>query len=817
MAMQNVLVSDLKYGFRRLYRYKSFSAICILMIALGTGFSAAIFSVVHAVLLKPLAYPHSQQLFLVREITTGFDNSAFESAANPKHFQAWQEQCGASAEMGAVTITKSSFALGSGAEQVTIARISANILSILGGQLAIGRPFRKEEEVSGQDHVVLLTYPFWNEYYHSDPSIIGKSITVDGAPAEIIGVLEKSFHFPNALQLGLKTADQQQAQIFRPLGVRWDEYGLLGDNNFAVIARVPKDDSRVAAAINVAEQNIMRQIPEKVSFRARLVSLQDAMVGSAREGLVIISWSVIGLLLVLAANMANLFLAETLARAHEFWIRLGLGASRKQVFRQLLAEYAVAVAAGALLGVLVAIYGIALLRRFAPSNLPRADEIQVGGWSIGFVCIASLVFLLVSGVLPAWRVIQRLHQGSLVNNARNVTETLEGRRIRNSFVALQVALSTALIAFASLIALSLYNLLNVNKGFDTQNVVAATLALPEIKYHDVNSRNQFYEAVLNKVKSLPGVRRATITSVAPLQGESWTDVVSPKGSETFSADRPLAYYRVASPEYFSVLDIPLVKGAVFQESDKNRGVVISERAAKLYWKNQDPIGQQFRRGDESEPYYTVVGIAGDVRGVALEHDPRPTIYIPYWLRSYSKAALRPVVLVRTGAEFQGFADSFRRAVWSIDPEVAIAEVRPMDDVVASSVAGREFQVRLIAAFAIAALVLAALSIYGLISFFLQRRMREIGIRLALGAPARHIYSLTISQGLLAVIVGLIAGLAIAMAAGAAARSILFGVREYNPIVLGGASLLLLLTAFLACLLPASRASSLHPTLRMLQD
>jgi predicted permease len=446
----------------------------------------------------------------------------------------------------------------------------------------------------------------------------------------------------------------------------------------------------------------------------------------------------------------------------------------------------------------------------APAGLPRSEEIAVGPAFFLCVLLAVIPLIVISALLPAWRSVSgaKMREGPAIGRAFTLDQ--HSTRARQLFVALQVGLSTALIALATLFTISLKNVLDVDKGFQAGNVVRAKLALPETRFKDVNLRNQVYEKILERVKSLPGVRSAALTNVAPLEGEAWTDVVSQEGTSAKSGDAPLAYYRMVSPDYFHSLGIGLRDGKIFEYGGQSRGVVISASAAKRYWPNEDPIGKQFRRGDEKEPYYSVMGVVGDVRGLRLDEDPVPTIYVPYWLRSYSKAALHPVIVVHMNPGLKADSVPLRAAIQEVDPDIPIAELRSMDSVIEDSVAGRRFQAVLLGGFALTALALASFSLYGLASFYVYTRMREIGVRIALGATKRDIYVLTLKQGLAPVLAGAGIGLLLAFSVGTAVRAMLFGIRQYDPWVLSASSLASLLIAVVAYSINARRAITANP-------
>jgi predicted permease len=812
--------ANVKYTLRRLRRNKSFAFCLTLVIGLGVGSSAAILAVVYGVLLKPLRYPESGKLELIREVTTGLNTETFDSPANPKHFLAWRNECADCGPMAAVQTTSLALSGNGEPEEVTVSRVSANIFpEVLKVTPSLGRAFTQNEEQLGQDRVAILAYPFWSRRYHADPAVVGKQIMLEGLSYTVIGVLPRQFTFPSATQLGLHNGGTSPIQMFIPLALDWERYGMLGDNDFAVIVRVPPTHTaaQVKAGIDVIERRLAGQTGENVSFHSNFIPLQAAIAGGARKQLLLISGALVGLLLVLAANVANLLLAEAFSRSSELWIRRGLGASTAQLFSEMLCQYGTLISCGVLLGVPVGMIAVSLFRQLAPAALPRAEEIVVT--PVFFLCIllAAVPLVLISILLPAWRLVSGAKMAESPAMGRAFTQNRQNSKTRQGFVALQVGLSTALIAVAALFTISLRNILHVEKGFQPENVVRATLVLPETKFKEVTLRNQFYEKILEKIKGLPGVRSAALTNVAPLEGEAWTDVVTPQGTSTRSGDAPLAYYRMVSPDYFSSLGIGLSEGRIFQPGEQSRGVVISMSAAKRYWANEDPIGRQFRRGDEKEPYYSVIGVARDVRGLKLDENPGPTIYIPYWLRGYSKAALRPVMVVHLQPGIKLDSVPLRAAIKAVDPDIPIAELRSMDSVVEDSVSGRRFQVVLLGAFALTALALAGFSLYGLASFYVQTRMREIGVRMALGASSKDIYALTLKQGVEPVAVGAGMGLLLAFIAATLERAALFGIRQYDPWVLLGSCLLTSLVAVIAYSVNARRAIAANPAASLAQQ
>ncbi|HLM99195.1 MAG TPA: ABC transporter permease [Bryobacteraceae bacterium] len=800
------LGNDLRYAFRALARDRGFAIVAILTLALGIGANTAIFSIVNSVLLRPLAYREPGQLVTIREVVPSLSHIYPTLPVNALHFDAWRKQCASFeslAEIGSGTLDLT----GAGEPvQLHAALVSATLFHVLGVEPRMGRSFLEEEDQPGHDQSVVLTDSLWRNRLGADPSIVGKKIRLDGLPHTVVGVLPAWFRFPRTETLGASGALDVPADIFKPIAINLKDTSPEGEFNYNVIARLKHGatEARALAELNVVQAGIAKKLPEKLELKAKLEPLEEVVVGPARQGLLVLLSAVGAVLLIVCVNLANLLLARSAGRARESAIRTALGASRARLLRQALTESLLLAIAGGALGVVLAYWGLELLVKGAPLDLPRLDEVHLDGRVLTFALLISTITGLLFGILPAWRLSGASPQDALKAGSHTTTEGTRGTRLRGLLVSLEVGLSAVLLIAAGLLTTSFVRLMQVDKGFTTESVLAVDVALPDSKYDKQEQREQFYQRAVAGVESLPGVRSAAVINQLPLQGEMWVDIVWLPGDNRPMFERPFANMRFISPGYFKTLGIPLRRGRTFEQTDRGKKMaIISQRAAERLWPGQDPVGRQF--GHNENEMYQVAGVAADVR-VSLHQDPVLMVYLPYWDRARSNASL----VVRTAMDSRAIAAAVRAEIWKIDPEVPVPAMRTMDQVVSDSVGQRRFQMSLLASFAAGALLLASLGIYGVVSYSVSRRRNEIGIRIALGARGGDVYRMVLRQGLAPVALGLIAGVAVALAAGRILSSLLFQVSPTDPFTIGAVTILLAAVAVVACSVPAVRAMRVEP-------
>jgi predicted permease len=811
---------DLRYGARMLRRSPGFAVVAVLTLALGIGANTAIFSVVNGVLLRPLAYAHPDQLYLLEEVVPQMQKFYPALPVNLLDYQIWQKRLHSFSGI-AIAEAASADLTGAGEpEQLHGARVSANLFQVLGVDLELGRGFLPQADETGHGYAVVLSHSFWRSHFHGDPSVVGKAITLDGASYEIAGVLPPSFHF--AQHLGLLGNFPEDVAYFQPLnGPRPYEQDLLGEFDFAAIGRLRPGvkPARALAELNVVQAQIARQANEKVDLLARMSPLEGEIVGPARRGLLFLLLAVGALLLIVCVNLANLLLARVPGRMREAAIRTALGASRWRLARQLLTESLLLGLVGGALGVWLAHFGVNWLVHAATVGIPRLDEVAIDGRVLGFAVAISIFTGAFFGLVPAWRIAHAEPQESLISGTRSSSESRHTRRLRDSLVGLEVGLSTALLILAGLLMGSLVHLLGVNTGFSAANVLAADVVLPPQSYAQSAARLQFYNRALAAMGSLPGVRQVGWVSLLPLAGQGSVSGISVPGEEQPRGALPQANYRAVSPGYFQAMGISLVAGRIFSESDRGRNVVVVSRSvAERFWPGKNPIGQTcLTHWGPAQPG-KVIGVVSDIRTVKLDEPPVMMVYVPDWFGNQHLGTPRAAsIVVRAAGNPTGSAAGVREAIHHADPEVPIVALRTMEQMVSSSVETRRFEMLLAGLFALAALLLASLGISGVVAYSVEQRRHELGLRIALGAQLSDLRRMVLRQGMAPVLAGLGAGILLALGAGRLIGNLLFGVSAFDPLTIAAVAGVVVTVALVACSLPARRATRVDPIVALRQE
>lgn len=804
-------IQDLRYAFRGIRRNPGFAAVAILSLAIGIGANTAIFSLVDTVLLQPLAFKDPQRIFAVRELYPGL------VPVNPMHAHEWAKRCPSLEQVALMRGNRAD--VGSGGEPASIPGVYVphNLFTLFGVQPVLGRTFFAEEEREGNDRVVILSESLWRSRFHADRSLVGKSILVDGQNHQVVGILPAWFRLP----FGVTSAANVRFEIFRPLVLSQQERSrLMGNFNYAAVVRVRRGVTaeQALAEINVVQARFPRLAGINAELKASLISVHEFVTGRAQLGLWILAAAVGAVLLIVCINLANLLLSRIASRSREMAIRTALGASRGRQFRMVLTENLLLAVSGGALGVLFAGWGIRLLVATATLDIPRLDEVRLDSTVLVFAFCVTLLTGLLFGALPAWRLTHSDPQEALRAGSHTVTEGRHRMHLREGLISLEVGLSAALLIVAGLLTSSLTRLLQVDKGFEADHVLTVNVGLSGPLYAEPINQEKFFDRLLAKVSAIPGVQASGVITQLPTRGQTWNDPIYLEG--TPRERRHVVDNRYASPGYFRVMNIAVRQGRVFEESDRvahtgrrsssvvreeESGVaVLSVKAAKLLWPGDpNPVGRRFM-GEDDKPK-TLVGIVADVRAV-LDHDPPPMAYYPYWQRVPDGAAL----VIRTTADPHTVAGDLRAVLRSEDPQLPIRDIRTMEDVVDRSVAQRRFQLTLMGVFAASALLVASLGIYGVVSYSVARRRNEIGIRMALGAQRSQLLWLVIRQGMVPVVLGLAAGVTVALFLGRAIRSLLFEIQPADPRTIIGVIVMLLIVGTLACLIPARRAAGTDP-------
>jgi len=811
----SALINDIRYGFRTLVRSPGFTAVVVLTLALGIGATTAVFSIVDAVLLRPLDYPQSERLVCLHEIIPALSDKYPLFPVNARHFMEWRQRCSSFESLSVVSMfTSGPMTLTGSGEPQSLAslQVSANMFDTLAVQPALGRTFTAQEETGAQRHVVIISDRLWRRAFHAEPSIIGRSITLDNEVYTVIGVLPARFRFWTANELGVPwVAAGAEPQVFTPKVFSPPELNeLMGMFNHGVIARLKEGvtSEQALAELNGIAPQLEKMAGENVGLRAAVKPLKEAIVEKSERSLSILLGAIGSVLLIACLNLAILNLVRAERRSFDSAIRIALGASRMELLRQPLVEALLLGVLGTLLGVAVTAMGLDTLVGLSPADTPRLDEVRMDGRVLLFALALTVATSLLFGLLPAWRMAQGRAEHVLATGRRTVTAAAGAVRLRNVFVATQVSLGVMLLITAGLLLGSFSRVIQADKGFHAPTVLASEISLPQGKYGEVEQVYRFYQQLLERLPSAPGVHSAAIATALPLQGETCVDGAWLPGDSRPVLERPMANVRFTGSDYFRTMGIPLLSGRTFDETDRTRRVaVISERVARTLWPGQDPLGRSFARSEKE--LFEVIGVVGDVRA-NVDKLPVSMVYRPYWEGASSCNMLSMVVVARPMGDPLSIAGAVREAVRNVDPDVAIVRMRTMRELLAESVSSRRFQMLLASTFAGCSLVLAGLGIYGVVSCSVTRRTKEIGIRTAFGALPRHVYGMVLRQAMTPVAIGLLAGVAGALAAGRFLRSLLYEISPYDPWILAGAAAATILVAVAAAWLPARRAAKTDP-------
>lgn len=798
---------DLRYALRALGRDPGYAAVVILILAVGIGANTAMFSIVDGVLLRALPFHEPERLYAVQEVVPRFAKMAPDIPVNALHFLEWRKRWTAAEQIALLNERTFNLTSDGEPERVEAERISANLFPLLGVQPQIGRNFLEQEDADGRDRVVLLSDSLWRSRFHGDPNVLGRKIILNDRPYEVIGVMPPGLKLPRLSQLQSMHIDDRDPELWKPLALTKDELDLMGDFNYGGIVRLKPgfDPSRALEELNALQADIIRELPEKIELRAKLVPLQAQLTGRSRNGLLLLMSAVGAVLLIVCVNIANLMLARATGRRREFAIRAAVGASTRRLLRQVLTESLVVAALGGALGIAIAYGALHLILTNAP-DVARMNEVRIDGRALAVACALSLCSSLLFGLLPAWRASRIDPQEGLRAGGRSFSESKHTGRMRTVLVALEVGLSTVCLAAAGLLLNSFVRLMQVDRGFNADHVMSVDLYLAGSRYPE-DKRTEFLRRVLEAVQPLPGVTAVSVSNMLPLAGEGNNNLLVVEGVNLPLFERPLVDMRSVSGDYFHALGIPLRSGRVFTESDRKQGVaILAESTARKLWPGENPLGKRVHLGEEKAPMLEVIGVAGDVRGNGLQKALEQVIYIPYWYRGRSTTSL----VIRTGMDPRAIAGAVRAELRKLDPELPVPQFRTMQDIVSASVAERKFQLSLVLVFAGIALVLACLGIFGVVSYTVAQRRGEMGIRLALGATAGNLRSMVVRQGLMPVVVGLICGILGALALGKVIEGLLFDVRAGDPWTLAVVSLVLIGVAAAACYIPALRVSRADP-------
>ena len=791
------LWQDIRYGFRMLLKKPGFTAIAVLTLALGIGANTAIFSVVNAVLLRPLPFAEPDRLVMVYEKRLKLGRT--RNPVSAPDFIDWRAQNTVFENMAAYTWWNANLTGGDEPERIMGAVASAGLFPTLGVEPALGRSFTPEEDQPNANRVVVLSHGLWQRRFGSDAGIIGKTLTLNGNSFTVVGVMPRGFHFPD-----------KQIEMWAPLALNTSEAGNRGSHYLHVVARLKPGMSlpQAQAEMETIASRLEQQYPVNVGHSVNIFPLYEETVGSIRPALLVLLGAVGFVLLIACANVANLLLVRGSARQKEIAIRTALGAGRFRIIRQLLTESVLLAIVGGGLGLLLAIWGTDLLVALSPPETPRVSEIGLDRAVLGFTLAVSLLTGMVFGLLPALQASKPDLNDSLKEGGRSQMASGSRSRIRSLLVVAEVASALVLLVGAGLLLKSFIRLREVNPGFNPENVLTMQLSLPQTKYKEEHQQAAFTQQVLQRIGTLPGVNAAGAVAGLPLSGNSASRYFAIEGRPERPAGEGLnTNFNAISPNYFRALGIPLLQGRDFSERDvlgTPEVVIINEAMARRFWPDEDPLGQRLRISDQ--PWRTIIGIVGSVKHSGLDVEPTPEMYYPLLQDPLPFMTL----VVRTTGDPQSLAAAVQREVRMVDKDQPVFGIKTMEEVVAESVSSRRLTMLLLATFASLAVLLAAIGIYGVMSYTVAQRTHEIGIRMALGAQAGDVLRLIVGQGMILTAIGITVGLAASLALTRVLSSLLYGVSATDPLTFIAVSLLLAAVAFLAGYLPARKATRVDP-------
>jgi putative ABC transport system permease protein len=793
---------DLRYGARMLARAPGFTVVAVLTLALGIGANTAIFSVINAILLRPLPYEAEDRLVFLTEWSEQVPEMSF-SVAN---FKDVRDQSGVFESVGAYNNTN--FILtgaGGEAERVSGRQVSSGLFPTLGKRPLIGRLFTAEDDKPAAEPVVLLAEGFWERRFGRDPTILGRSLTLSGVKFTVLGVIPGTLH-----------ASWKPTEVFTPLLRLEDTLG--GETNrgnhpgIYVLGRVKPGVTIERArdeVVSIAKQLAERYPESNARQSMTLEPLREAVVGELRPALMLLLGAVALVLLIACANVANLLLARAAQREKEIAVRLAIGARRGRLVRQLLTESLLLSMAGGLLGTLLAFAGVRALVASLPTGVPRADEIGVDAGVLAFTAALAVVTGLVFGIVPAWRVSRDAGYQPLKDGGRGSSGPAH-HRVRNTLVVAEVSLALILLVGAGLLLRSFLRVVAADPGFRAEGVLTATVPLPDTRFPENAQRALLVGRLLESVQALPGVAAAGGT--LPLLG-SWQTSFSVEGRpEPPPGQRPSADIARVAGDYLRAMGVRLLEGRVFDERDNADATpvcMVDETFVKAHWPGQSPLGKRVKFGghsDDEMPWMEVVGVVAHVKNYGVDEASRVELYLPYLQSPVGSFTL----VLRSSSDPASLAPALRRAVAAVDPELPLYAVRTLDDLVAERTAQRRLAVVLLGCFAAIALALAAVGIYGVMSYAVAQRTQEIGIRMALGAHRRDVLSMVLRHGLGLALCGVALGLAAAFGLARLIAALLFQVSSADPPTFSLVPLLLIGVAALACYLPARRATRVEP-------
>jgi len=797
-----LLLQDVRYAVRLLFKRPLFATVAVVTLALGIGANTAIFSVVDAVLLAPLAYPEPDRLMMIWAINSS--SNADQQPASVPDFDDLKEQSQTFDEIAASRSQAFNLTDGDEPERVGGARVSVNMFSALAVKPVVGRDFLESEGLAGAEPVVILSHSLWQQRYGSDPAIVGRALNIDGKSYTVVGVLPKGIHYP-----------AQDTDLYVPFIPQPNEI-VRGARFLRVIGRLKKNVSPAEARAEmetIAGRVAVAYPATNTGWGIYLVPLHEQIVGRVRPALIVLLSAVGCVLLIACANVANLLLARAAARSSEFAIRAALGASRRQLVRQLLTESLVLSALGGVFGLLLAVWGVPFLTGISAASIPRVESIGINLRVLGFTAIVSLVTGAVFGLAPALRSSGKQLTDALREGRRGSTGSILHQRLLSALVVSEVAIAMVLLVVAGLMIRSFLSISSVAPGFNPKGVITLGVGLPLSRYPGLQQQAIFYDKLVAQIRTLPGVESAASVIRLPMLGFNASTGFTVQGKPVQQGTEPNADYRAVTDDYFRTMNIPLLKGRDFtvrDSKDAPDAMIINEMLAERFFPGEDPVGKRIQIFPDPTRWREIVGVVGNVKLLGLDAETNPTIYVPYSQNPYPNALRNVFLVARTSSDPKSLVASIRSELRSLDKDIPVSQVQTMEEVISGSLAQRRLSMSLLIVFAALAALLSAVGIYGVMAYIVAQRTHEIGIRMAMGAEQKDVIKMVLGDGAKLTLAGIGVGLTVAVGLTRFLQSLLYQVSATDAVTYASIALLLSVVALLASYIPARRAAKVDP-------
>lgn len=820
----DTLWQDIRYGIRTLVKNPGFAVVAVLTLALGIGATSTIFEVVNAILLRPL--PYSQPDRLVALHTRFLNQGAQQSGFSVPELNDLKERGSIFEHLALMAPISGNLTGTDKPERIQARAVSGSFFTLLGAEPMLGRTFSQEDESPGITQILVISYSLWQRHFGGDPGVIGKAIRLDNDSYTIMGVMPAGFQHPAAPQ-------PLEVEAWYPAGFSAPPFArpVREDHRTSLIARLKPEVTLKQAKADLdayviqAQRDYPEQYPGEGGWSIEITPLHDAMIGKVGQALLILFGATVFVLLIACANVANLLMARASARQQEIAIRSALGATRRRLIRQLLTESLILAGIGGILGLILAVSAVKALVALSPADIPRLSAIQMDFTVLVFILMISLATAVVFGLLPAFQTTKVNLNERLKESGRGAAGGPRSNRLRGMFVVSEFAFALVLLVGAGLLIRSFQQILKVNSGFDPSNVLAMEMGLPfpnqpeTGRYFRAASRIDFYQRVLDRIEALPGIQSASLTSILPLSGDKADRVVAIEGQEVRGPeDAAHVEMRRLGPGYFRTMSIPLLAGRDFTKQDDLNAppvAVVNETMARRFWPDGDVIGRRFKLGalQSQAPWVSIIGIAKDVKSQGLDAAPQSEAYLSY----LQGAPIVATLVIKSTSDPVTVARFAENEIRAVDNEQPVFQVRTLNQVLSNAVGQKRFSMSLLTVFAVLALILAAVGIYGVTSFSVTQRSHEIAIRIAMGAQKRDIIGLILKQGATLMLIGIGIGLIAAFILTRAMSSLLFGVTATDPITFAIVPSLLTLVAIFASYIPSRNATRVDPVIALRQQ